>query len=72
LLGPPLAQHEDITAVEFGPDEAVGGHGGLVRLWALPAPVEGEAEWVRLWIESLTGAQLDAGGEVRNARLRGR
>jgi eukaryotic-like serine/threonine-protein kinase len=68
LLGPPLAQHDDVTAVQFDPAGrllAVGGHDGLVRLWALPAPVDGDPECVRLWVESLTAAELDPGGEVR-------
>jgi WD40 repeat protein len=68
LLGPPLTQHDDVTAVQFDPGGrllAVGGRDGLVRLWALPAPVDGDPERVRLWVESLTAAELDPSGEIR-------
>ena len=44
---------------------AVGGHDGLVRLWALPPSVDGSPEQVRLWVEWLTAAELDPGGEIR-------
>jgi WD40 repeat protein len=54
--------------VAFSPDGrtlVIGGHDGLVRLWAPPAPVDGEAGSVRLWVEWLTGAELDPGGAIR-------
>jgi hypothetical protein len=31
----------------------------------LPAPVDGDPERVRLWVESVTAAELDPGGEIR-------
>jgi hypothetical protein len=31
----------------------------------VPAPVEGEAERVRLWVEWLTGVELDPEGTIR-------
>ena len=34
------------------------------HLWRVPAPVEGEAERIRLWIELTAGMELDAGGAV--------
>ena len=34
------------------------------RLWAVPAPLAGEAERLRLWVEVSTGLELDASGAV--------
>src|SRR5262245_32356113 len=34
------------------------------HLWAVPAPVAGDAERIRLWVEVCTGLELDAGGAV--------
>jgi WD40 repeat protein len=34
------------------------------QLWAVPVPVPGEAERLRLWVEVSTGLELDASGAV--------
>jgi WD40 repeat protein len=34
------------------------------RLFAVPPPVEGDAARLRLWVEVITGRELDAGGEI--------
>jgi hypothetical protein len=36
----------------------------LVRLWALPTAVSGDARLVRDWVESVTGLFLDANEAV--------
>ena len=57
-----------VAAVQLGPDGrllTVGGHDDLVRLWTLPSPVEARPEWMQLWVESLTGTDLDPGGAIR-------
>jgi WD40 repeat protein len=38
----------------------------VARLWQLPAPLEGDVEQIRLWVEVNTGQELDAGGAVVN------
>src|SRR5262245_45036870 len=55
-----------VLTVAFRPD------GGAVlaetrdraHLWAVPAPVAGDAERIRLWVEVCTGLELEAGGAV--------
>jgi hypothetical protein len=41
-----------------------GGGDPTARLWRVPAPLEGDPENIRLWIEVNTGLELDAGGAV--------
>jgi WD40 repeat protein len=65
-LGPPLPhRHEDTnhTFVAFGPDEqsvlTAGRDGELTRWQVETAPVAGDVERVRLWVQVLTGTELD-------------
>jgi hypothetical protein len=37
----------------------------LARLWKIPTPVEGDAERIALWVQSLTGMELDSGDADR-------
>jgi eukaryotic-like serine/threonine-protein kinase len=51
----------------FGPDGRTflsSGFDNVPRLWRIPAPLEGDAERIRLWIELTVGLELDAGGAV--------
>jgi WD40 repeat protein len=36
----------------------------VARFWPVPAPLEGDLERIRLWIEATTGLELDASGAV--------
>ena len=38
---------------------------GTARLWTLPAPVRGDPDLVALWVQVLTGMELDAEGTVQ-------
>jgi WD40 repeat protein/predicted Ser/Thr protein kinase len=53
--------------VAFSPDGGTlltSGFDKVPRLWRVPAPLEGEPERIRLWIELTAGLELDAGGAV--------
>jgi WD40 repeat protein/serine/threonine protein kinase len=76
LLGPPLQHPGPVLGVTFGPDDqtvlaAVGKKHGQVdpadttQCWRVPAPVSGDADQVALWIQVLTGMELEANGAVR-------
>ena len=55
-LGPPL-EHPGVVQVAFHPNGqaiATAGKDGMVRLWRLPAPVEGTPVHLRCWVEALT------------------
>ena len=59
-LGPPLPHPAAVSALALHPDGrrmATGSVDGTIRLWAVPAPVTGEVERLRLWIEVLTGME---------------
>ncbi|MGP0063213.1 MAG: hypothetical protein ACLQGP_06365, partial [Isosphaeraceae bacterium] len=84
-VGPVLAQPGTIQTVVFSPDGqtlAVGGRDGTLTLWPVPAPVPGEPERIRYWVQSITGQELDDSGavhdlsphdwEMRREALRGR
>jgi WD40 repeat protein len=64
-LGPPLLHDARLMFVGFDPDDQAAltfGHPTLQR-WRVPAaPVEGSRERVRVWVELITGLELDAGG----------
>jgi WD40 repeat protein len=68
LVGPPLDHPAQLIALSFAPDgrrllTCCGDD--MARVWEVPAPVEGTAEEIRLWVEVLTGRELD---EARAAR----
>jgi WD40 repeat protein len=57
---------DQIGGVAFSPDGrtvVTGSYDTTARVWEAPAPVEGTAEQVTLWIQVLTGMELDADGE---------
>jgi WD40 repeat protein len=67
-VGPPLRHANKVWAVAFGPhDQTVltGSEDHRARVWRPPAPVAGPVEQIVLWVEVLTGTELDADGGVR-------
>jgi hypothetical protein len=67
-VGRPLIHDTDVTSLAFTPDGSglvSGDKGGAVRRWAVPAPVEGDAARLRLWVEVRAGKSLDAAGKAR-------
>jgi WD40 repeat protein len=70
-IGRPIHLQKDwdsrFCGVAFCPDGRTfltSGFDRVPRLWRVPAPLEGEAERVRLGIEFTVGLELDAGGAV--------
>ena len=58
---------EDVAAVLFSPDSRsllTGSYGYTARFSPAPAPVAGEPERIRLWIEVITGMELDEEGVI--------
>jgi WD40 repeat protein/tetratricopeptide (TPR) repeat protein/tRNA A-37 threonylcarbamoyl transferase component Bud32 len=73
-VGPPLRQHDQVRALAFRPDGGAmvtAGDDGTARLWSTPAPAEGGADRVRLWVEGWTGKVRDPDGGVRFLELAG-
>jgi WD40 repeat protein/tRNA A-37 threonylcarbamoyl transferase component Bud32 len=61
-LGPPLAHQDELSAATFSPDGCrvlTASLDGTARVWAVPRPVEGNPDRVRLWVEARTGLRLD-------------
>jgi WD40 repeat protein len=69
-IGPPLpcdsARPEGVMTAAFRPDgkAVLAGTRDRAYLWAVPAPLAGNAECIRLWVEVCTGLELDVGGAV--------
>jgi WD40 repeat protein len=66
-IGPPLVHDGEVAALAFSPDGRTlltGSWDKAARLWPVPAPVEGDPERVRLWVEVLTGMELDEDGVI--------
>ena len=53
-----------VAASSKGRTFAVAGSGGRVALWNEPEPLEGKVERIRLWVELLSGMELDSRGVV--------
>jgi WD40 repeat protein len=71
-IGPPWLHPIFGRSVTFSPDgkyalTLTGGDVGrnIARLWKIPTPLEGEAERIALWVQSLTGMELDSADAVR-------
>ncbi len=66
-IGPPLLHEAEVAAVAFSPDGRTvltGSYDGTVRFWSVPAPVAGEPERIRLWVEVITGMELDSSNVI--------
>jgi WD40 repeat protein len=64
----PRRHERSVYDVAFSPDGGrivSGSWDGTARLWdAPPAPVEGDVEQIVLWIQVITGLELDQGGTI--------
>jgi hypothetical protein len=67
-IGPPLRHDATLRSAAFSPDGRsllTGDKGGSVRMWQVPRPVEGDVKRLALWVQSITGSELDAAGTMR-------
>jgi WD40 repeat protein len=71
-LGPRWLHPILVKSVTISPDgeyalTLTGGDvgGNIARLWKIPTPVEGDAERIRLWVQSITGMELDSNDAAR-------
>ena len=77
-IGPPLQHQGDVKAVRFSDDGGTlltGSADAHIRNWEVPVPVRGDAERIVLWIDVVTGTELDDRGAVQpldSVRWRGR
>ena len=65
---PPLVHQGPVYAVAFSPDgktALTGSDDKTARLWNLPSPVPGDVGRIRLWVQVLTGVELDEQGDYR-------
>jgi WD40 repeat protein len=66
--GAPLRAPAPIQAVAFCPSGrafVTGDRGGGLLLWRVPGPLDGDAERLRLWIETTAGTELDTSEALR-------
>jgi WD40 repeat protein len=71
-IGPPWPHPDFARSVAFSPggEFSLTLNGGDVgrdeaRLWRIPAPVAGDAERIVLWVETITGIELDSNDAAR-------
>ena len=73
-LGPPMRHAGDVRCVAFSPcgrrvltgnDGQKGNGSQTAALWAVPAPIQGDAQRIAVWVQVLTGMHLDAGDGAR-------
>jgi WD40 repeat protein/tRNA A-37 threonylcarbamoyl transferase component Bud32 len=66
-IGPPLHHQAGEIVLAFTPDgqALLTGCQDVVRRWPLPAPLDGDAQRIELWVQVLTGMELDEYGTVR-------
>ncbi len=66
--GEPMRTPAPIQSAAFssaGRALATGDRAGGLRLWSVSAPLGGDVERLRLWVETATGTELDATGALR-------
>jgi WD40 repeat protein len=67
-LGPPLRHDEGVKVAACcrdGQTVLTGGLDSTARLWRIPTPVAGGVKRIRLWVEVLSGKELQPDGAVR-------
>jgi WD40 repeat protein len=66
-LGRSLPNHGAVRALTFSSDgkALLTGSFAYARLWEVPVPVAGKVEQIVLWVQVLTGTELDDNGMVR-------
>ncbi len=65
-LGPALgARVRPVAFTSDGQRMAAGDTDGRIVIWEPPLPIEGDPERIRLWVETLTGMELDSAGTIR-------
>jgi WD40 repeat protein len=65
-IGPTLNHLYPVEAVAFGPDSTtlLTGHRASARRWRVPSPVGGDSRRITLWVQVITGLDLDESGAV--------
>ncbi len=66
-IGPPGFNERPVPAVLFesgGRSFLTMGDDGAARRWPMPQPIAGDPDLVRLWTQTITGQELDAGKSV--------
>ena len=71
-IGPPAGHDRAVTSVRFADDNRsflTLCEDGAARRWPMPQPVAGDAALVKLWVQTITGEERDAGeaGSVLDA-----
>jgi WD40 repeat protein/serine/threonine protein kinase len=67
-IGPPLLHDDTVADAVFSPDGRLvltGSFDRMARVWWVPPPVAGAPERIRLWVEVITGLELDEEGAIR-------
>jgi WD40 repeat protein len=70
-VGPALVQSGPIPAIAFVAGTkhlAAAGKDGNLALWPVPEARAGSATAVRLWVQSITGQEIDEPGAVRDLK----
>jgi WD40 repeat protein len=66
-IGRPLIHQDEVRAVAFSTDGrtvVTASRGGIARLWRVPPPLDGNPRWIALWIQVVSGLELDGNGAV--------
>jgi WD40 repeat protein len=74
-VGPVLREPAPVHALAFSSDGrtlALGARGGTLTLWPIPTALPGDAEQIQVWLESLTGQELDESGAAHELAPRER
>ncbi len=68
-LGPPLNHKAVVSDVAFAPSGervATASEDATVRLWSVPTEIPGDTQRITLWVQVITGMELDANDAVRS------
>jgi WD40 repeat protein len=67
-IGPPLLHDDSVADAVFSPDGQLvltGSFDRTARIWRVPSTVAGSPERIRVWIEVITGLELDEEAVIR-------